>query len=105
MREVMKTRWFIVLAVLVLVAITAVVAVLDNRLSGRDGTTYADRAYTHIEKEEWDKAIRELDKAIKMDPDDGWAYNCRGYAYVRKEEWENAIRDYTEAIRIGPEDS
>jgi tetratricopeptide (TPR) repeat protein len=53
-------------------------------------------------KEDWDSAITEYTKAIRLDPECAEAYWCRGMAQLRKHEHDGAIADCTEAIRLDP---
>jgi tetratricopeptide (TPR) repeat protein len=53
-------------------------------------------------KKEYDKAIRDYDEAIRLDPKYALAFNSRGNAWSNKKEYDKAIRDYDEAIRLDP---
>ena len=48
-------------------------------------------------------AIDNYTKAIKIDPDYVKAYYNRGLAYKELENYKNAIADYTRAIKIDPD--
>ena len=54
------------------------------------------------EKGEYDKAIKNLDESIRLDPTYPSFINNRGVAWKNKEEYDKAIRDYVEAIRLDP---
>ncbi len=54
-------------------------------------------------KEDWDSAITEYTKAIRLNPKAAEAYYGRGVAYEGKREYDKAIGDCTEAIRLNPE--
>ena len=56
-------------------------------------------------KNEFDKAIKEYDEAIRLDPDLGAAYVNRGAAWSGKKEYDKAIKDFGEAIRLNPKDA
>ena len=56
-------------------------------------------------KKEYDKAIADCNKAIRLDPKNGWTYNLRGSAWDAKKEYDKAIADYSEAIRLDPKDA
>ena len=49
-----------------------------------------------------DKAIADLNEAIRLDPKFDRAYCWRGIAYEKNGELDKAIADYTEAIRLDP---
>jgi tetratricopeptide (TPR) repeat protein len=51
---------------------------------------------------EWDRAIAEFTRVIRIDPNYATAYNNRGAAYNGKSDWDRAIADFTEAIRLDP---
>jgi tetratricopeptide (TPR) repeat protein len=59
---------------------------------------YANRGVNYSEKGEHDKAIGDLDEAIKLDPRLTFAYHSRGQDYYYKRQYENAISDFIEAI-------
>jgi tetratricopeptide (TPR) repeat protein len=52
------------------------------------------------ENEDYEGAIREFSRAIKLEPDYTLAYGGRGLCYTEKENWHAAIRDYSKAIDI-----
>lgn len=49
-----------------------------------------------------DRAIRDYDGAIRLNPHAADAFNNRGNAFRAKEQFDRAIRDYDEAIRLNP---
>jgi len=61
------------------------------------------RGKTAANKEDWDLAITEYTKAIRLDAKAAEAYYGRGVAYEGKREYDKAIADCTEAIRLDPE--
>jgi len=67
-----------------------------------------DRLYTgnsYARKGDYDKAIKEYDKAIMLNPRYVVAYHVRGIAYAEKGDYEKAIADYSEAIRLKPDNT
>ncbi len=54
------------------------------------------------DKKDYDKAIADLDEAIRLDPGDALAFGNRGIAWWAKKDYDQAIADYTEAIRLDP---
>jgi tetratricopeptide (TPR) repeat protein len=51
----------------------------------------------------YERAIRNNDKAIELDPKSVAAYNNRGVDYYSLEQYERAIQDYDKAIELDPE--
>jgi lipoprotein NlpI len=68
-----------------------VVKVLNNR-----GVAYRNDG-------NYNQAIQDFDKAIRLKPDIAEAFNNRGIAYDYKGDSVQAIRDYDEAIRLRPD--
>ncbi|MFQ5924663.1 MAG: tetratricopeptide repeat protein, partial [Dehalococcoidia bacterium] len=54
---------------------------------------------------EFERAIEDLDEAIRLDPRVAMSYGNRGFAYYNLGEFERAIEDYDEAIRLDPQDA
>jgi tetratricopeptide (TPR) repeat protein len=63
---------------------------------------YSNRSNAYAEKGEYDRAIADFDKAIKLKPKDAKAYSNRGNAYREKGDKERAIADYDKAIKLNP---
>ena len=55
-----------------------------------------------MKKEDYESAIENFTKAIKLKPDYSEAYNNRGIAYTGKGDYEKAIEDYNTAIELDP---
>src|SRR5262245_38906590 len=60
------------------------------------GTGYNEK------KDHYDRAMRDFDEAIRLNPKDASYYRPRGYAYYHKGDYDRAIRDFDEAIRLDP---
>ncbi len=76
-------------------------AVKANKSDG--GTDLFNRGNAHLRGGRFDKAIRDYDEAIRLDPRNVLAYNNRGNAYVRKGQYEQAFADLNEALRLLPQ--
>jgi tetratricopeptide (TPR) repeat protein len=65
-----------------------------------------DRGDKYSEQGDYDRAIREYTKAIRIDPSDTdvavVAYIARAVSYYKKEDYNRAIADFTELIRRDP---
>src|SRR3989339_497625 len=51
-------------------------------------------------KSEYDKAIKDFEKAIKFNPDDASAYYNRGLTFQKKRETDAAIADFNKAVEL-----
>jgi len=70
----------------------------------KSGTQYLDRGDKNNNKADFDLAIAEFDRAIKLDPNIAEAYFGRGRGYLRKGDNSRAVADYSQAIRLNPND-
>ena len=61
------------------------------------------RGVDHLENNDSVAAIRELTRAIALDPKYVNAYLARGYAHCETDDPEQALADYTEACRLAPD--
>jgi len=80
---------------------------------------YRRRGYSYINKGDYDKAIADLNQAIRLDPKNVDAYINRGIAYLnlgnavpwgevelhKIVEYEKAIADFTQAIKLDPKNA
>ncbi|MBS0530246.1 MAG: tetratricopeptide repeat protein, partial [Proteobacteria bacterium] len=84
--------------------VTACTAVIDARTEtgNRLAAAYCNRGYGLTEKRELDRALADLDEAIKIDPAYACAYTNRGRVFAFKKDLDRAIKDYDEALRIDP---
>ena len=86
------------------VRINGCTALID---SGQGTTTalaiaYNNRGNAHTAKGDYDRAIQDFDKSIKLDPAYAKAFNNRGAAYLRKGEYDLALKSFDEAIKLNP---
>jgi tetratricopeptide (TPR) repeat protein len=61
---------------------------------------YFNRGVAYAKKGDLDRAIRDLDKSIALDPKYAWAYYHRGLAYNTKGDLDRAIADFNKAIAL-----
>jgi len=66
---------------------------------------YVLRGIAWRHKGDADKAISDLNEAIRLDPDYASAYNMRGTAWSQKGDLDKAFKDFNEAIRLNPSDA
>ena len=63
-------------------------------------SSYVNRAIIYSDLEAYDRAIEDLDAAIKIDPDYFAAYNNRGYVRLLQGEYGDALKDFDRAIKL-----
>lgn len=68
----------------------------------KNAGAYYNQGVARLEKGEYDAAISNLTKAIKMRPRFALAHFYRGRAYFRKGEHDKSLSDLTEAIELDP---
>lgn len=66
---------------------------------------FQNRGTAYLDKGDTDRAIKDYDQAIRLDPNYANAFNGRGVAYQTRGDNERAIQDYDEAIRLDPVDA
>ena len=67
---------------------------------------YSNCGAAWIQKQDYDKAIADVDQAIRLDPKLAEAYTNRGTAWFNKKEYNKAIvDDYDQAIQLDPHDA
>jgi tetratricopeptide (TPR) repeat protein len=64
---------------------------------------YSNRGENYRRKGDYDRAIADLDHAIRLDPNFISAYYNRGTIYVSKGDFDRAITDFDRAIRLAPQ--
>jgi len=62
-----------------------------------------NRANAYSEKGDYERAIRDYDLAIQLNPNYAKPYNNRGVVYQKKGEYDRAIKDFDEAIKLTPD--
>lgn len=67
-----------------------------------EAEAYYNRGLDWLEIEDYDKAIADLNEAIRLDRAYALAYTGRGDAWAAKKDYGKAVADYNEAIRLDP---
>ncbi|MFC2140928.1 tetratricopeptide repeat protein [Acidobacteriota bacterium] len=68
----------------------------------RLGDVYLALAHLDIEMKKYPRAIRECQKALRINPRRYEAYNLMGIAYRRSGDIEKSIKNYSKALKINP---
>jgi tetratricopeptide (TPR) repeat protein len=76
--------------------IVSAIQALSAELSSIENTVAGAR------EDQPDRAIEDLDQAIRLNPNYALAFSSRGLAYARKGQPDRAIQDYDQAIRLNP---
>ncbi|MCQ4188610.1 tetratricopeptide repeat protein [Methylocystis suflitae] len=64
---------------------------------------YNARGKAYADKNQFDRAIKDLNEAIRLNPMESEAHYNRGLVYQSRGERDRAIADYSEAIRLNPQ--
>jgi tetratricopeptide (TPR) repeat protein len=56
----------------------------------------------YLDKQDFDRAILDLDQAIRIKPSSAAAFSSRGEAYLGKNDPRRAVQDYDQAVRLDP---
>jgi len=73
--------------------------------SSRDAGTFTSAGVTHLQMGEYDRAIRDFDRALAIQPGLVVAWRQRGLAYRGKGDYERALADFDQAILFAPSDA
>jgi tetratricopeptide (TPR) repeat protein len=80
------------------------VFIINPKSDGMSASDYAKRGNQHRHKREYQKAIRDYDRAIEIDPGtSAGVYLDRGLTWFLQSQVDKAITDYTRAITINPD--
>src|SRR6266576_2196202 len=71
----------------------------------KDAEAYYNRGIAKLDKDDFDGAIADSTRAIKLDPKPTNAYNSRGSFKGMKGDVAGAIADYNRGIQLNPKDS
>ena len=74
--------------------------VLCVSLYASEAEDLVDAAHKKLHKKDYEGAIRDLQKAIELDPDLAIARNNLGLAYFYQGKMEDAVREYSKAIKM-----
>jgi tetratricopeptide (TPR) repeat protein len=77
----------------------------DQGNNHRLAAAYRGRGMLYLHWQIYNRALKDLTRALEMDPSDSAALRSRSTAHLRLGEWDNAVVDADELIRIHPGDS
>ena len=78
-------------------------SIRSGRWSGKNlAWAYGNRCIAYKDKEQYERAMTDCNRAIELDPRDDHAYNTRGAIYHLTEKYDQAIEEYSKAIRLAP---
>jgi tetratricopeptide (TPR) repeat protein len=78
-------------------------SIRSGRWSGKNlAWAYGNRCIAYKDKEQYERAMVDCNRAIELDPRDDHAYNTRGAIYHLTKKYDQAIEQYSIAIRINP---
>ena len=98
----MKTKDRTRIAAMIALAGTMIGLSVHGCKDSKNAGAYYNQGVARLEKGEYDAAISNLTKAIKMRPRFALAHFYRGRAYFRKGEHDKSLSDLTEAIELDP---
>ncbi len=64
-----------------------------------------NRGFAHYRNGDWDQALADFDRAIRMQPRLADAYSNRGNVWQQKGELQKALFDFNQAIKLNPRHS
>jgi len=96
LRRMIMTRFLLSCCCLVSLGLPAFAA---------DDDKLIEEAQKHFTRNELDKALPLLAKAIESNPKNAKAYSLRGAIHERMDKYKEAIADYTKAIELDPKDA
>ena len=82
-----------------------VVAWVGCHNGSRDAGALTSAGVTHLQMRQYDRAVRDFDRALALDPGLVVAWRQRALAYRGKGDYERALADFEQAILLAPSDA
>jgi tetratricopeptide (TPR) repeat protein len=77
--------------------------IVSGKPKGRDlAEIYSNRGGAYIQKQDYTRAIADLDEAIRIEPEIGFFYGNRAIAFFMKGDRQRAAVDFEEQVRLSP---
>jgi tetratricopeptide (TPR) repeat protein len=106
LRKYISKKLLIFVAIFVALSLIAVGIYSYNIISEKSQISVAEKHCEEgckwLEKDKWDRAIKEFTEAIRIASDFYNAYQYRASACLKKGDYDSAIADYSEMIRLRP---
>jgi len=83
----------------------ALALALSCERSSRDAEALTSAGVTHLQMQEYDRAIRDFDRALALQPGLVVAWRNRALANRGKRDYERALGDYEQAMVFAPNDA
>jgi tetratricopeptide (TPR) repeat protein len=78
-------------------------AIESGKYADKDlAKAHAYRGNAYAQTGDTDRALADIEQAIRIDPKGGFAYGARGDLYLVKKDYEHAISDYSTMIAVDP---
>ena len=65
---------------------------------------YRQRGIIYQRKKQWQPALADFQKLIKLDNNNADAYFNQGFIYIKLEQWNDAIASYDQGIQLNSND-
>lgn len=72
------------------------------KLSPKCATAYSKRGMTYLNRKEYERAIKDFDRALQLKSRNVDAYDGRGWAYYKLKEYPQAFQDFDRALELDP---
>jgi lipoprotein NlpI len=82
-----------------------IVAWIGCHNGSRDAGALTSAGVTHLQMREYERAIRDFDRALALEPGLVVAWRQRALAYRSKGDYERALADFEQAILLAPNDA
>ena len=72
------------------------------QLDPKNAWAYCNRGLAWFEQRDYDRALADLDRAIRLDPGSPWSYSNRGMVWYEKKAYDKAVSDLERAAGSTP---
>ena len=86
----------------IFIAVAFVILPTNNAFANEEADKHNAQGRDYYSNSDYQKAVEEYTKAIKIDSKNPTYYNNRGWAYYDSNDYVNAEKDFSDAIRLNP---